>query len=190
MTTMTATTPRMEPTADRLVEPDGLYEVVDGRIVETTPMGAYEVELASLILEVLGPYVRERGLGRVISEMLFDLGPAVERQRRPDAAFVSANRWPLDRRAPHEAAWAVVPDLAVEIVSPSNSMTEVLTKVREYFTAGVRRVWVIYPDQALVYDYASPTSISVRTAADDLDGGELVPGFRLGLARFFGVEAS
>jgi Uma2 family endonuclease len=191
MTTMSATTTTLiEPIADRPIEPSVPFEVVDGKVVEKAPMGAYESWLTRALFKILDAAVEERGLGLVVFEMMFSLRPAVARDRRPDLAFVSAERWPIGKAVPHEAAWSVVPDLAIEVVSPSNSMTEVMTKVNEYFAAGVRRVWVIYPDQCIVYDYASPTSISVRTAADDLEGGDLVPGFRLGLAGFFGVEAS
>ena len=79
------------------IEPDGLYEVVGDQIVETTPMGVFEAYLASFLQDTIGPFARTNRLGRVVTEMLFNLRPAVDRDRRPDVAFISAGRWPLDR---------------------------------------------------------------------------------------------
>src|SRR5207244_2037726 len=107
-----------------------------------------------------------------------------------DVAFVSDERWPRARRVPDDAAWDVVPDLAIEVVSPSNIANEVVAKVGEYFRAGVQRVWVVYPKQPLVYVYESPTAaIRVLRVGDELDGAPLLPGFRLPLATLFEGEA-
>src|SRR3954447_15239862 len=107
------------PTPNAAPEPpangDLLYEVVDGQIVEK-PMGAYEGQLASLLLEYLAPFVRAQQLGTVVVEVLFLINPAKDLQRRPDVAFVSDARWPRKRHAPSAAAWNVVPDLAIEVV--------------------------------------------------------------------------
>jgi Uma2 family endonuclease len=166
---------------------ESLYEVVDDKLVEKPPMGAFEYELGSVLHEILAAYVRSRRLGRTVTETLFDLRPAVNRSRRPDVAFISAQRWPINKRAPRNVdAWPVIPNLAIEIVSPSNTSTLDLTKINEYFTSGVERVWVIYPDQSMVYDYASPTEIRVILPDGELDGGDLVPGFRLSLRELFG----
>lgn len=174
------------PTA--ATEPDGLYEVIGTQIVETPPMGAYEVELASLLQEWLGPFARTNRLGRAVVEMLFDLRPAVDRDRRPDLAFVSAERWPLERRAPKSASWPVVPDLAVEIVSPTNSADEIVTKLGEYFRAGVRLVWVVYPTEEQVQVWDSPDGCRVLRVGSELDGGAVLPGFRLPVAALFVEE--
>ena len=93
--------------------------------------------------------------------------------------------WPFKRRAPTRSVWDMVPDLAIEVVSPSNSAVHVQEKIHEYFAAGVSRVWVIYPEQKEIYVYASPTQIQVLQLGDELDGGDLIPGFRLPLAALF-----
>lgn len=167
-----------------------LYEVVGDDYVEKPAMGAVETFLASLLQTVLGAYVRTNGLGRVFSETLFSFRPAVDRDYRPDLAFVSAGRWPLERRIPRRVnALPVAPDLVIEVVSPSNEAGEVIAKLDAYFRGGVRRAWVIYPDSAKVYDYASPTEVEVKGPGDALDGGELLPGFRLAVDEFFsGIE--
>lgn len=165
-------------------EPEGLYEVVDGRILEKS-MGAYECWFASVVFGTLDSFVRANPSGRVLQEMIFHLRPHVDRERRPDVAFVSFERWARDRRVPRSRSWAVVPDLAVEIVSPTNSADEVADKREEYFRSGVGQVWVIYPVHARVYVYASTTSVRILARADELDGGDVLPGFRLSLGELF-----
>ena len=163
---------------------DMLYEVVDGKIVEKI-VGVHEAEIATLLIEFLAPFARLHRLGRVFGETIFRIDQSKNLQRRPDVAFVSHARWPAQRRAPKVAVWDMVPDLAIEIVSPSNTADHVQEKIHEYFDAGVSRVWVVYRRQKEVYVYASPTQIQVLQLGQELDGGELVPGFRLPLTALF-----
>jgi Uma2 family endonuclease len=165
-------------------EPDGLYEVIDGRIVEKA-MGAYECWFASVMFGALDPYNQANPSGRVVQEMIFDLRPHVARERRPDVAFVSFERWAQDRRIPQARSWAVIPDLAIEIVSLTNTADEVADKLEEYFKAGVRHVWVVYPRHSKVYDFTSTTAVRVLAAGDELDGGDVLPGFRLSVTDLF-----
>jgi len=161
------------------------YEVVGGEIVENPPMGAMESVLASFLQDLMGIFARSNGLGRVVTETLFCIDRARKLKRRPDLAFVSAARWPLKRPAPRTEAWDVVPDLAVEVVSKSNTADQIDKKIDEYFHAGVRDVWVIYPGTSKIYVYGSPTQVSVLQRGDELDGGALLPGFRVALSTLF-----
>src|ERR1041384_2361523 len=97
---------------------DPLYEVVDGKVVEKSSMGTYPVELASIIQDHLGPFVRRAGLGRAIVEVLFRIDPRT--QYRPDVAFVSHAKWPMSRRTPRKQPWDVIPDLAIEVISETD----------------------------------------------------------------------
>jgi Uma2 family endonuclease len=173
-----------------ITDPDMLYEVVDGHIVEMEPMGAYDVWIASLLLGRLQTFAAKKKLGRAVSEMLFDLGPSIGHKRRPDVAFVSFARWPSDRPVPRTEAWGVVPNLAVEVVSPMNVADDIVDRVDEYFRAGVELVWMIFPSQQQVYVYESPTRVRVLTRQDKLTGGDLLPGFRLPLDEFFGEDGT
>ena len=166
---------------------DLLYEVVDGKIVEKE-MGARDVEIAAILDQYLGMFARTHRLGRALGEFIFRIDQARDLQRRPDVAFVSHAKWPVQRRVPDVAVWDMVPDLTVEVVSPSNTADQVQEKIHEYFSAGVAGVWVVYPRQQLVYVYSSPTQIQVLKLGEDLDGGELIPGFRLPLAALFEDE--
>jgi Uma2 family endonuclease len=123
-------------------------------------------------------------------EMLFILGTESDLRRRPDMAFVSAARWPLDRELPGTGDWDVVPNLAVEVISPHDVFKDVLAKLREYFHYGVQLVWVIAPEEQQVYVYASPTQVHVLTVRDELTGGEILPGFHLPLAHLFQRSAA
>ena len=130
-------TPVPPPTALAPTIPDDmLYEVVDGQVVEKK-MGAFETGIASLLVEILGPFARTNRLGRFFDEMLFRIDIGQDLQRRPDVAFVSHARWPYNRRVPDVPVWDMVPDLAIEVISPSNSASAVLRKVHDYFKAGV-----------------------------------------------------
>lgn len=174
------------PTAARTeVPPDSLYEVIDGRVVEKPLMGAFESWIATrLALLMYSTGVVSR-FGQVIVEALFKLPSNRNLKRRPDLAFVSFERWAEDRAVPVEEAWDVVPDLAVEVISRSNTFSEVVDKLDEYFQAGVRLVWVITPVQQKAYVYTSPTAVRILEASDDLEGGDVLPGFRLALKDLF-----
>jgi len=168
---------------------DILYEIVDNEVRELPPMGVRETLLASMLIRILSNFAWDHALGQVVSEMLFLLIPGTNLQRRPDLAFVSFERWPRGRRVPKSPAWEVVPDLAIEVVSPSNLADEVMEKIEDYFLAGVQRVWVIYPEVAKLYDYDSPNSVRILTRDQLLDGGDLLPGLQVPLTEIF-VDAT
>ncbi len=89
---------------------------------------------------------------------------------------------------PDAEAWDMVPDLAVEVVSESNGANEIIVKVNDYFRTGSQLVWVVYPVVRQVYVYQSATDVRILAEKDDLDGREVIPGFRLPLTRLFGDE--
>ena len=168
---------------ETLVEVVEAYEVVNDQPTERPEMGAYPEELASILHEYLGPYVRRQNLGRSIIETKFQTTP--RNQRRPDLAFISFSQWPKGRRAPNKPAWDLVPDLAVEVISKTDVAWDVLAKVKEYFDAGVKLIWLIYPNLETIHVYTSFTRIEVLSRPDTLGGGDVVPGFQLPLADLF-----
>src|SRR5579871_1119549 len=168
---------------------EALYEVVDGRRVELPSMGVYASWIASELQSELRPFAKSRRLGTVVMEALFILDAERNLRRRPDIAFVSSQRWPLDRPIPEEGDWEVVPDLAVEVTSPNDRFEEVFTKIAEYFRYEIRQAWIVAPRIQNVLIFDSLTKLRILTAADELDGGELLPGFRLPLASLFQRQA-
>jgi Uma2 family endonuclease len=164
------------------------YEVIDGVHVEREPIGAFETVLASWLCHLINAFAVERRLGLAVNEVLFVLNASRDLKRRPDVAFVSYTRWPTTvvARAP---AWNVVPDLAIEIVSPTNLAEEMDRKITDYFQSEVRLVWVFCPDSGRVYVYQTPTQVSILERTDTLDGGEVLPGFRLPITRVYEAVA-
>jgi Uma2 family endonuclease len=172
-----------EPISD--VMDDELYEVIDGIRVRTPPRAAISGWTASEISRHLGNFA-VANLGRSVVEILFHLPAPIDRDRRPDVAFVSYQRWAKTRPVPSSGnAWDVVPNLATEVVSPTDSVDELEQKIAEYFRAGVQLVWVVHPTRSKIHVYESPSQITVLSRDDILDGGAVVPGFRLALAELF-----
>jgi Uma2 family endonuclease len=176
--------PVAKPVAILREEP--LYEIVNGKRVELLPMGLYESTIANILGFHLNLVAIPHQLGWIEIEVLFLL-PVANQQRRPDVAFVSYQRWPRNRPLPRGDAWPVAPDLAVEVVSPSNQADEVMRKMNEYFQAGAQRVWIVWPSLKQVYVYESPTQVRILTGGDELDGQPMLPGFRLPVAGLFEV---
>jgi Uma2 family endonuclease len=163
-------------------DPDALFEIVDGERVELPPMGANQCVVGSMLAYLLNAYCVPQGLGRAVGETLFDLGPEFKHKRRPDVAYVSHERWPKGKSVPQANAWTVVPDLVVEVVSPSDTASDLLAKVSEFFQAGSRLFWVIHMNLSQVYVYESPTQVRILNRDETLDGGPALPGFTLPLA--------
>ena len=123
-------------------------------------------------------YVRENQLGRVLSETGFRVG---ERVLIPDIAFISTERFPDD---PSKAS-PVPPDLAVEVVSPSDILRRIQEKVFAYLETGTQLVWVLEPRSKTVTVYRSETDITLLTRNDTLSGEEVVKGFTCSVAELF-----
>jgi Uma2 family endonuclease len=164
------------------------YEIINGVRVEREPMGAFETVLASWLSYLMNSFAAGKKLGLAVNEVLFVLNAARALHRRPDVAFVSYARWPTSVVA-REPAWNVVPDLVIEIVSPTNLAEEIDRKITDYFQAQVRLVWVFYPDSGRVYVYQSPTHVSILERTETLNGGEVLPGFRLPIAQLYEAVA-
>lgn len=160
-----------------------LFEVVNGVRVEK-PMGLIETRVAAILYRLLANHCDAAGCGHAAIESLFEL-PTSENDRKPGVAFVSYQRWPADRPLPRANAWPVVPDLAVEVVSPTDKMFDVIEKVGEYFTAGVQQVWLILSNVEQVFIFTGVSHVRVLTRADELIGDPLVPGFRMPTASLF-----
>jgi Uma2 family endonuclease len=172
------------------LDPDAakFYEVVDGRIVENLPLTPRLSLFSSYLQASMGPVARSNRLGRVTSETLFLIDHPRNLMRRPDVAFVSAQRWSLKRPVPSKEAWDVVPDLTVEVIGESNSANSVISRIEEYFKAGVSKVWVVYPSTSKIYVYSSPTRVRILHVGDELDGEGVIPGFSVPLSTLFGRE--
>jgi len=162
----------------------GACELVEGRIVPMTPTGYAHGACEGNVYEVLKTYARHRGLGKVlVGEVGIYTRRAPDTVRAADVLFISNER--DARRTAASPFLDVAPDLVVEVMSPSNSWTEVMQKLREYFAIGVRLVWVVDPESKTVCAYRSTTDLRELTLADSLSGDDVLPDFSVPVASLF-----
>jgi len=170
---------------------DHFVEIIDGHVVALQPKSARAIFIANRIAQEIGYHVHVNRIGEAMFGLLFRLPLEKERQRRPDVAFVSAERWPIDSLPPETGnALAVVPDLFVEVVSPSDLAEEIHEKLHEYFEAGGRQVWIVYPNRAMVEVFDSPTQSRWLSRNDVIENIPSLPGFRLPLIQIFGPASA
>jgi Uma2 family endonuclease len=182
-----STTPTLA-TADELfaMPADGFrYELVNGEIRRMPPAGS---EHGAVIMNIGAPlhqFVKAHGLGVVFgAETGFKIASDPDTVRALDLAFVRRERIP-EAGVPR-GFWPGAPDLAVDIISPSDTYTEVEEKVNAWLNAGTRMVLVLNPRARTVSMYTSHTKKVVRlTESDTLDGGEVLPGFTCRVAELF-----
>ena len=162
---------------------DKLYELVDGVLVEKV-MGMPESCVAVGISRHVGNFAEEHDLGLVAgADGTVRLMPGLV--RIPDVAFISFDRLP-GRVIPAQAIPDLAPDLAVEVLSEGNTKQEMERKLKDYFFAGVRLVWYVNLKTRTVEVYTSPDQRAIVTEDQALDGGDVLPGFRLPLRSVFG----
>ncbi len=161
---------------------DRLYELEHGVLVEK-PMGWYESILAAQLILEIGIYLRQNDLGQVLgANGSLKILPGIV--KIPDVSFISWSRFPnqkLERRPIPN----LVPDLAVEVLSESNTDIEMATKLERYFEAGVKLVWYIDAGSRTATSYTSPGDAVQISHNGKLDGGEVLPGFRVSLDQLF-----
>jgi Uma2 family endonuclease len=157
-------------------------ELVRGSVVCEPPPSFGHGATALRIARRLAEFVERHGLGLVVGEAGFVLARKPDTVRGPDAAFVST-----ERLAEHhgETFFAGAPDLAVEVISPSNSRRTVIEKTRDYLAAGARMVWTVDPERATVTVHAPGRRPAVLRAEDRLEGGDVLPGFSIPVRRLF-----
>jgi Uma2 family endonuclease len=158
------------------------YELIDGVLVEKV-MGLKESFLAVEILFAVTAFVKSQDLGLVAGEG----GPfrlLSRLVRLPDVSFLSWAQLP-SREYPSEPIPNLYPDLAVEVVSEGNTEEEIERKLKEYFLAGTRLVWLVDAKTRTVRVHTSPDESAVLTESDVLGGGDVLPGFSLPLKQLF-----
>jgi Uma2 family endonuclease len=171
--------------ADVLRRPGGekrLYELVEGVLVEK-PMGYYESRVAIVLARYLEAHLEKEDLGIILgADGTLRLEPGLVRV--PDVSFLSWKQFP-GRDLPEEPIPDLFPELAVEVLSKGNTPAEMQRKLHEYFASGTRLAWYVEPRKRTVRVYTSPSESTLLTEEDELDGGELLPGFRLSIREWF-----
>ena len=154
------------------------YEYIKGKLIPIVPTSIQHGKIITNLFLPLGIYIRENQLGDIFMDTGFKVG---ERLLIPDIAFLTSDRFPDDT----SRASPVPPDLAVEVVSPSDTLLRVEEKVFAYLEAGTKLVWVLSPTFKTVTVYRSETDITVLTRNDTLSGEEVVKGFSCQVAELF-----
>ena len=184
------TTERPPITADDLLGmSDGdRFELVNGELVERN-MGWESECIGTNVLGLLWTHCLKHGCGYVngssASYQCFDevYPDDPERTRKPDVSFISIDRLPADRIP--KGHCDIVPDLAVEVVSPNDLYHEVEEKVEEYLAAGVRLVWVVNPHTKSIRIHRANRTVEDLQLSDELSGEEVIPGFRCPVSDIF-----
>jgi Uma2 family endonuclease len=159
-------------------------ELVKGKVYEMPPAGARHGDVAMEIGARLRTHVRARQLGRVFAaETGFILRRNPDTVRAPDASFVASERLPAGGLP--AGFLELAPDLAVEVVSPSDTGREVREKVADWLRAGTRLVWVINPATRSATVYRSVDDFQELSEDESLDGGGVLPGFTCQLGELF-----
>lgn len=158
-------------------------ELVRGRIVREPRPGAQHGVLVEELIWRLSSHVRGQGIGRVVTKTGFLLSVEPPTVRGPDLAFIATESIPS--QGIPTGFWPMAPDLAVEVVSPSNTNAEIGEKVLEYLASGTRLVWVVDPATRSVGVYRSRLEIRLLTEGDILDGGDVLPELRIPVSDLF-----
>jgi Uma2 family endonuclease len=170
----------------RLPEGEGKRELVRGEVIEMSPVGFLHGAIAGKLIGLLRVWVEQHGAGGVVApEIGFVLARNPDTVRAPDVAYIAAARIPPGD--PSTKYWETAPDLAVEVVSPSDSAEELNEKVQLYLAAGTPLVWVISPRTRSVTAYLPDGEARVYRQDDVLEQDEVLPGFHCPVADLFDV---
>ena len=155
------------------------YEYIEGKLVPMSPVSRSHGRIGANVVGQLYWHVRQNQLGEVYTvETTFQVG---ERVLKPDVAFVSADRLIGDE----DKGLPIPPDLAIEVVSPTDVQYRVSRKAFAYLEAGPPLVCVLEPASKTVTVYRSETDIEILARDDTLTGEDIVPGFSCAVARLF-----
>jgi Uma2 family endonuclease len=173
--------PRQTEISPQLIDPEKQIEIVDGEVEIKEMAGARHGGINTRLLLKIGNFVEEQNLGQIYGpDTTFVIG---ENDRLPDIAFISAERIPPEGEP--EGKWMFAPDLAIEVVSPTDIYAKILKKIREYLNAGVKQVWLIEPEFQTLTIYSPPMKSETLTAEEELICTEILPDFRLKLSDIF-----
>ena len=185
---MTTTKPELLTADDLLrLSSEGVKgELIRGVLHETMSAGVNHGKIVVKLVLLLGAFVMPRNLGTLLAS---DTGILLERNpdtvREPDVAFISSEKMPIGADVPGYSE--VVPDLVVEVASPSDSHAEVGRKAEMWLDHGVRLVWVVHPSAHTIDVYQVNGSVIALTEDDTLDGGDVLPGFTCEVRDIFGA---
>jgi Uma2 family endonuclease len=167
----------------KFLDDDRRFELVRGELIVMPPVKRIHGLIANWIAYLLTGFVHERNLGQVIAEAGYLLEENPDTVRAPDVSFIAKSRV-----APLTGDYdRTPPDLVVEVASPGNTTSDMNDKIEQYFKAGVRLIWVLYPNTRTVYVYTSARQVRILGIEDTLDGGDVLPDFSIAVRDIFSV---
>lgn len=174
-------------TAEELLRlPDSPYrhELVKGELITMSLPGEEHGAVIMNIAAPLAQYVRRNDLGVVYgAETGFQIERNPDTVLGPDVAFIRKDR--VEQTGISKGYRFGAPDLVVEVISPSDNMKKVEQKIQRWLSADARLVWTVDPKTRTIKVYEGPNAATVLAEADELTGGDVVPGFRLPVAEIF-----
>ena len=160
------------------------YELLEGELVKMAPAGVKHGRIAMRIGALLEEYARRNNLGRVYAaETGFRIRTDPDTVRAADVSFVARERIPPDGEP--DGYWELAPDLVVEVVSPYDSASYLQAKIKDWLDAGVKMVWVVYPETRSVTVHYPDGRATILEEGDILDGGDVLPDFRCPVREIF-----
>jgi len=163
---------------------DARFELLQGDLIMMSPAGSKHGNLAMKIGARIQVYVEDQGQGCVFAaETGFFIESDPDTVRAPDVGYIRQERLPADGLPDHYFPGA--PDLAVEVVSPNDSASDVQAKVRDWLSHGTRLVWVVEPKSETAMVYRGDGSVGLLSRGDNFDGEDVLPGFSYALDRLF-----
>ena len=169
----------------KIVADGSRYELSRGELVPMTPVGFQHSAIVGRLGKLLSNYVDDKRLGIVGMECGFKLEREPDTLRAPDLYFVSKERTAREGITPRFADFP--PDIAVEVLSPEDTASEIHRKVEEYLPGGVPLVWIVDPAIQRVTVYRSLQDIKILKDDQELDGGPALPGFRIKISEIFAL---
>jgi Uma2 family endonuclease len=160
------------------------YELVEGELRTMSPAGEEHGAVTVNVVVLLAQHVKANKLGVVLaSEIGYKLASNPDTVLAPDVAFVRRER--IEQTGIQKGFREGAPDLAVEVVSPGDTAKQVAEKSGEWLAAGALAVWVVNPKKRTVTVHRPAGEVVILTERDELDGGEVVPGFRCKVSEIF-----
>lgn len=171
---------RSEESINRFLLKHDRYEYVKGNLEKKNMPNAKHSGIAGRLVIELGIYLKKNKIGRIYPEAHFQIG---KDKRIPDVAFVESPKIP--ETGEPQKFWDFAPDLAIEIVSPTDFYQDVLKKIDDYFVVGIKQVWLINPEKETLTIYFSSSETKLLTKKDVLTCEDILPKFNLKLSEIF-----
>lgn len=177
----------------RLYDEEGPFEFIDGVRKPLMPQKAYHVVIVRALSIWLYTLCKSAGLGEIFTEAPYvqlHSSHWVKGSLNPDVMFFKMDRWQDYKKSNpdwRDKPFVLVPDLAVEVISPTDNYTDIHIKVRHYLADGVRLIWVVDPNDETIGVYEGDRLTTLRRG-DTLTGAEVIPGFSVPVGDVFDAE--